>query len=85
MDSNFNAEDKDERAVSAWRSRRLSPLARCAQCGSDEITCLPTFAVGAGIAYRPVANDVYCRRCGYIGEPELAPLESSPQQADNGG
>jgi ribosomal protein L40E len=52
--------------------RRLPPDgARCARCGSTEIACLPTFSVGAGVAYRPVADDVLCRRCGAIEPPDL--------------
>ena len=42
--------------------------ARCARCGAAELAALPTFSTGSGIAYKTVADDIYCLRCGYIGE-----------------
>lgn len=43
--------------------------ARCAQCGSGEVSSLPFFALGCGQVYRAIADDVICRRCGYTGQP----------------
>ena len=46
-----------------------APGARCEKCGSAELSSLPTFAVGCGVVYRNIADDVVCRRCGHMGEP----------------
>ncbi|MCS6777865.1 MAG: hypothetical protein RMJ43_06720 [Chloroherpetonaceae bacterium] len=48
----------------------LPPFARCARCGSLYVTPLPYFAAGSGVASRPLADDVYCARCGHIGAAE---------------
>ncbi len=58
-------------AVSAKRVRQNERLhgARCETCGSERVWALPTFSVGAGTAYRPLADDVYCGYCGHIGPP----------------
>ena len=53
-----------------WIKRKPHPLAKCEKCGTREVSCLPTFALGHGIALRPIADDIYCRRCGHIGPPD---------------
>ena len=55
----------------AWGGTFLPENARCAYCNSAEISRLPSFSIGSGVAVRPVAEDVYCRRCGRIGVPVL--------------
>ena len=44
--------------------------ARCAGCGSADIAGLPTYSVGSGVALRPYADDVLCRKCGQIAPPK---------------
>ncbi len=51
--------------------RRPPGNARCEQCGSADLSRLPSFSVGSGIAARPVSDDVYCHRCGHIAPPLL--------------
>lgn len=57
--------------VPAWGRKRPPENARCACCKSLDISSLPSFSVGSGIAVRSIAEDVYCRRCGYVGIPIL--------------
>ena len=54
--------------------------ARCPACGSAELSSLPTFALGCGVAYRAIADDVYCRRCGFMGQPAYKSDEKSKQR-----
>lgn len=54
-----------------WLHRSLSKDAICSLCSSREISSLPAFSTGSGIAHRPLAEDVYCRHCGHIGIPVL--------------
>ena len=54
----------------AWAGKKSPPGACCAKCGGSELSSIPAFALGSGIAYRPVADDVYCRRCGHMGTPK---------------
>jgi hypothetical protein len=64
--------DEDERKLFSPRPTRRPPQgARCEKCGCTELSSLPTFSVGAGIAFRPIDDDVYCHRCGHIAPPEL--------------
>lgn len=56
-------------AVCRYLRVRPDPGARCASCGSPDVAGLPSFAAGSGVAFRPTANDVYCRRCGHIETP----------------
>ena len=42
----------------------------CAGCGSADITGLPTYSVGSGVALRPYADDVLCQKCGQIAPPQ---------------
>jgi hypothetical protein len=56
-------------AGSTWRQRLPGVSARCAGCGSDEISNVPTFATGSGSVFRTLDDDVYCRRCGAMGQP----------------
>ena len=54
--------------------RRLNSVptgAQCVECGSRDLAPLPTFSVGSGVGYRPIADDAYCRRCGYMGPPDF--------------
>lgn len=46
--------------------------ARCEKCGSASVSSMPYFAAGSGLAYRPIANDVCCQRCGHIGPVDFA-------------
>jgi len=46
--------------------------ARCEKCGSTSVSSLPYFSAGSGLAFRPIANDVCCRRCGHIGPVDFA-------------
>ena len=65
--------DREEEAPPPKRAIvPVSPLARCEKCGCAEVSALPSFSAGSGTAYRPYAEDVYCRRCGHIAPPELA-------------
>src|SRR5579871_758706 len=61
----------ESHAPQVWGQKQPPENARCARCQSPEISSLPGFSVGSGIAVRPVAEDVYCRRCGSIGVPIL--------------
>ncbi len=62
----------EEPMVPRLRRARLPAEARCVGCGCAELSTLPTFSVGMGLAHRPLAEDVFCRRCGHIGLPTLA-------------
>ena len=44
----------------------------CEKCGSAWVSTLPFFAAGSGLAFRPVANDVACQRCGHLGPADFA-------------
>ncbi|HZT41784.1 MAG TPA: hypothetical protein VFA07_06325 [Chthonomonadaceae bacterium] len=57
--------------VPMWGKIYPPENARCARCKSADISCLPSFSIGSGVAVRSIAEDVYCRRCGYIGIPNL--------------
>lgn len=48
----------------------VSPHAQCERCGSPYVSALPYFSAGSGTGGHPIADDVYCRRCGYIGSPD---------------
>jgi len=62
----------DERLLFSPKPVKRPPSgARCAHCGCPELSCLPTFSAGAGVAFRPVADDVFCHRCGHIAPPAL--------------
>ncbi|HZO88748.1 MAG TPA: hypothetical protein VFB38_10470 [Chthonomonadaceae bacterium] len=61
----------DEEAPPLRPRRPPPPNARCPRCGSAELSSLPTFSTGEGLAYRPIAEDVLCRHCSFIGLPEL--------------
>lgn len=65
-----NPDDKAARKPS-WLSIRVPEWARCSACGSRELSPLPTFCVGQGIAFKPICEDVYCRGCSRIGVPDL--------------
>jgi hypothetical protein len=54
----------------SWLRARPPSGARCTQCSSAELSALPMFSTGSGIAFRPTADDVLCRRCGHIGLPK---------------
>lgn len=53
----------------AWLTRQPPPQAACIMCNSRHVSYLPTFALGSGIALRPFADDVLCRRCGHVAPP----------------
>ena len=53
------------------RARRPHQSMRCASCGRSELSSLPAFSAGSGVATRPFAEDVICQRCGYIGMAAL--------------
>lgn len=44
----------------------------CEKCGSTWVSTLPFFAAGSGLAFRPVANDIACQRCGHLGPADFA-------------
>lgn len=46
--------------------------ARCEKCGGTSVSSLPYFSAGSGLAFRPIANDVCCQRCGHIGPVDFA-------------
>jgi len=46
--------------------------ARCEKCGGTSVSSMPYFSAGSGLAFRPIANDVCCRRCGHIGPVDFA-------------
>jgi hypothetical protein len=46
--------------------------ARCEKCGSTTVSAMPYFAAGSGLAFRPIANDLCCQRCGHIGPADFA-------------
>lgn len=52
-------------------AKRPPPSARCPGCGHAELSSVPTFSAGSGVANRPFSEDVYCHRCGFIGMPAL--------------
>lgn len=63
-------EESSSRRNAAWTGKRSPVHGRCPRCGSSDLSHLPTFSIGSGIAARPVADDVYCRRCGHIAPPD---------------
>src|SRR5256885_979992 len=74
-------EENGEIRRADWLRKPPPANARCARCDSAALSALPTFSVGAGIAYRPLAEDVYCLGCGHIGLPTLGglPPEDAPK------
>ncbi len=46
--------------------------ARCEKCGGTSVSSLPYFSAGSGLAFRPIANDICCQRCGHIGPVDFA-------------
>jgi hypothetical protein len=46
--------------------------ALCEKCGSSMVSSMPYFSAGSGLAFRPIANDVCCQRCGHIGPVDFA-------------
>jgi hypothetical protein len=46
--------------------------ARCEKCASAMVSSMPYFSAGSGLAFRPIANDVRCQRCGHIGPVDFA-------------
>jgi ribosomal protein L37E len=42
---------------------------RCERCGQQQVSVVPYFAVGSGSVYRTLQDDIYCRRCGHMGQP----------------
>ena len=62
--------------------RRVPQSARCGACNSAEVGALRHFSLGSGSVFRTLADDIYCRRCGYMGQPAYE-LESAtvPQSA----
>jgi hypothetical protein len=63
------------------KMKRPSAGARCPLCGGAELSSLPTFALGCGVAYRAIADDVYCRYCGFMGPPAY---KSAPNTKPSG-
>ena len=62
--------EKSELARSGGKTIRRPPAsARCEKCRHEEVSWLPTYAAGSGVAVRPIADDVFCRYCGHIGTP----------------
>ena len=53
------------------KPKRPPPSARCPNCGNSELSSLPTFSAGSGVAMRPFAEDILCHGCGFIGMPDL--------------
>lgn len=53
--------------------RRTRPPegAMCEKCGCKELSALPAFSAGSGVAARPFSDDVRCHRCGHIAPPAL--------------
>lgn len=51
---------------------RPSVGACCEKCGSSMVSTMPYFAAGSGLAFRPIANDLCCQRCGHIGPSDFA-------------
>ncbi len=47
------------------------PSARCPACGHAELSSVPAFSAGSGVATRPFAEDILCHGCGFIGMPAL--------------
>lgn len=63
----------DERKILPPRKPRPTPqCATCARCGHPILSAIPTYSVGMGLAYRPIADDVRCHRCGHIGPATIA-------------
>ena len=58
-------------------------FARCSQCGGAEIHSLPSFSAGSGILLRPIANDVFCRKCGTIAPPIYLREEGREKREEN--
>jgi len=54
-----------------FRAKRPPDCARCSACGGDAISAYPTFSAGSGVAMRPYADDIICRKCGHIGPPAI--------------
>jgi hypothetical protein len=59
-----------------WLNVRPPANARCAACGSADLAARPTFSTGSGVASRPSADDVYCRRCSFQGRPRFVPSDT---------
>lgn len=51
----------------AWSRARPPDDAVCPRCGRPALAAAPAFSTGSGIASRPCADDVFCRRCSYLG------------------
>ena len=51
--------------------KRPPASARCPACGHADLSSLPTFSAGSGVALRPYAEDILCHGCGFIGVPDL--------------
>ena len=45
--------------------------ATCEKCGCTTVAAMPYFAAGSGLAFRPMANDICCQRCGHIGPADF--------------
>ena len=43
----------------------------CEKCGSDLVSMMPYFSAGSGLAFRPTASDICCKRCGHIGPADF--------------
>jgi hypothetical protein len=46
--------------------------ALCEKCRGAWVSSLPYFCAGNGLAYSPIADDIYCQRCGHVGPPDFA-------------
>jgi hypothetical protein len=68
--------DREEASPRKLPRVPVSPLSRCEKCGSAEVSAQPSFSAGSGTAFRPYADDVYCRRCGHIAPPDLVSQQS---------
>jgi hypothetical protein len=62
---------------SVWLARAPSPSACCPSCDSREIANVRTFSTGSGAVFRTLIDDIYCRRCGYMGQPNFVIAERS--------
>ena len=51
------------------KASRPPQAALCSGCGSAELSCVPTFSIGSGVAGHPFPEDVICLKCGLIAPP----------------
>jgi hypothetical protein len=82
--NDLHGEDDASLRKPSWVGMKPPENARCARCGSADVSARPTFSSGAGVAWRPNADDVFCRRCSFQGQPRFEPRDEAPGETRSG-